>query len=80
MTCQCRQRKLNPMTDQTPALLVQHALRMQAALILLQPLYFSRTPPPRAIIPDANPLGTFENQDGRLYLNQSRPMVNTWIK
>ena len=29
--------------------------------------YFSRSPPPRAtcIIPDARPLGTFENQDGR---------------
>ena len=22
-------------------------------------------PPPRAVIPDARPLGTFENQDGR---------------
>ena len=37
--------------------------------MLLQSLYFSRpppTPPPpptRAIIPDARPLGTFENQD-----------------
>ena len=27
--------------------------------------YFSRPPPPRAIIPDARPLGTFENQDDR---------------
>ena len=26
---------------------------------------FSRPPPPRAIIPDARPLGTFENHDGR---------------
>ena len=32
--------------------------------MLLQSLYFSRLPPPRAIIPDARPLGTFENQDG----------------
>ena len=35
--------------------------------MLLQSLYFSRPPPPtpptRAIIPDARPLGTFENQD-----------------
>ena len=30
---------------------------------------FSRPPPPRAIIPDARPLGTFENQDDALYLN-----------
>ena len=29
-------------------------------------LYFSRpSPPPRAIIPDVRPLGTFENQDIR---------------
>ena len=30
-------------------------------------IYFSRPPPPhpRAIIPDARPLGTFENQDSR---------------
>ena len=27
--------------------------------------YFSRPPPPRAIIPDARPLGTSKNQDGR---------------
>ena len=26
--------------------------------------FFSRLPPPRAIIPDTLPLGTFENQDG----------------
>ena len=74
-TCQCRQLKLNPlstqiniyclMTNQTPALLVQRAPWTQAAVMLLQSLYFSRPPPPRAIIPDARPLGTFENQDGR---------------
>ena len=68
MTCQCRQFKLNLMstqiniccliTDQTPALLVQHTLWMRAAMILLQSLYFSHPPPPRAIIPDACPLGT----------------------
>ena len=39
--------------------------------MLLQSLYFSRPlppsppPPPRAIIPEARPLGTFENQDSR---------------
>ena len=75
--CQCRQPKLNPlstqiniyclMTNQTPALLVQHPPWTRAAVMLLQSLYFSRPPPPRAtcIIPDARPLGTFENQDGR---------------
>ena len=75
--CQCRQPKLNPlstqiniyrlMTNQTPALLVQRAPWTRAAVMLLQSLYFSRPPPPRAtcIIPDARPLGTFENQDGR---------------
>ena len=50
---------------------------MQAALVLLQPLYFSRTPPPRAIIPDAHPLGTFENQDGRLYLKNGTKKSGT---
>ena len=76
MTCQCRQLKLNPlstqiniyclMTNQTPALLVQCAPWAQAAVILLQSLYFSCLPSPRAIIPDARPLGTytFENHDG----------------
>ena len=74
-TCQCRQLKLNLlstqiniyclMTNQTPALLVECASGMRAAVMLLQSLYFSRPPPPRAIIPDACPLGTFENQDGR---------------
>ena len=53
------------MTNQTPALLVECASGMRAAVMLLQSLYFSRPPPPRAIIPDACPLGTFENQDGR---------------
>ena len=53
------------MTNQMPALLVQHALRTQTAVMLLQSLYLSRPPPPRAIIPDARPIGTFENQDGR---------------
>ena len=33
--------------------------------MLLQFHYFSCPPPPRAIIPDARPLGTFGNQDGR---------------
>ena len=47
--------------------------RLQARLFTV--LYFpvrssrwsalSRPPSPRAIIPDARPLGTFENQDGR---------------
>ena len=67
-TCQCRQFKLNLMstqiniycliTHQTPALLVQCALWMRAAVMLLQSLYFSHPPPPWAIIPDACPLGT----------------------
>ena len=52
------------MTNQMPALLVQRALRTQTAVMLLQSLYLSRPPPPRAIIPDARPIGTFENQDG----------------
>ena len=53
------------MTNQTPALLVQRAPWMRAAVMLLQSLYFSRPPPPpQTIIPDARPLGTFENQDG----------------
>ena len=74
MTCQCRQLQLNPlsmqiniyclMTNQTPALLVLCDPRTQAAVMLLQSLYFSRPPPPTAIIPEARPLGTFENQDG----------------
>ena len=64
-TCQCRQLKLNPlstqiniyclMTNQTPALLVQRAPWTRAAMMLLQSLYFSRPPPPTAIIPDARP-------------------------
>ena len=56
------------MTYQTPALLVQHAPWTRAAVMLLQSLYFSRTSPPpspRAIIPDARSLGTFENQGTR---------------
>ena len=64
------------MTNQMPVLLVQHAPWTRAAVMLLQSLYFSRPHPlPRAIIPDACPLGTFENQDTRdgktqyLYLN-----------
>ena len=48
------------MTNQKPALLVQRAQGTRAALMLLQSLYFS---PPRAIIPDAGPLGTLKNQD-----------------
>ena len=52
------------MTNQTPAMLVQHAPWTQAAVMLIQSLYFSRPPPPTAIIPDARSLGTFENQDG----------------
>ena len=52
------------MTNQTPALLVQRASWTRAAVMLLQSLYFSRPPPPTAIIPDARPLGTIENQDG----------------
>ena len=52
------------MTNQTPALLVLCAPWTQAAVMLLQSLYFSRPPPPTAIIPEAHPLGTFENQDG----------------
>ena len=64
-TCQCRQLKLNPlstqiniyclMTNQTPALLVQRAPWTQATVMLLQSLYFSRPPPPTAVIPDARP-------------------------
>ena len=54
------------MTNQIPALLVQRAPRTRAAVMLLQSLYFSRPPLlPRAIIPDARPLGTSENQDTR---------------
>ena len=56
------------MTNQTPALLVQRAPWTRAAVTLLQSLDFSHhrpSPPPGAIIPDARPLGTFENQDTR---------------
>ena len=61
------------MTNQTPAFLIQRAARTRAAVTLLQSLYFSPppphppTPPPplRAMVPDARPLGTFENQDSR---------------
>ena len=54
------------MTNQTPVLVVQRAPWMPAAVLLLQSLYFSPPPPsPRAIIRDAHPLGTFENQDSR---------------
>ena len=54
------------MTNQKPALLVQRAPWTRAAVMLLQSLYFSRPLlplPTRAIVPDAAPLGTFENQD-----------------
>ena len=51
------------MANQKPALLVQRAPRTRAAVMLLQSLYFSRPPPPTAIIPASRPLGTFENQD-----------------
>ena len=53
------------MTKQTPALLVQRALWTRTAVMLLQSLYFFLSPSPGAIIPDARPLSTFENQDGR---------------
>ena len=65
VTCQCQQLKLNLlsmqiniyclMTNQTPALLVQHALWMGAAVTFSQSLYFSRPPPPTAIIPSPAP-------------------------
>ena len=41
--------------------------------MLLQSLYFSRPPPyPRTIIPDARPLGTFENQDIKMAMTVRR--------
>ena len=43
------------MTNQMPALLVQRAMWMRAAVMLLQSLCFSHLTPPRAIIPDAHP-------------------------
>ena len=46
-----------------PALLVQRAPGTPAAVMLLH--YFSPPPHPRAIIPNARPLVTFENQDSR---------------
>ena len=49
------------MTNQIPALLVQCALWMRAAMMFLQSLYFFRPPPPSAIIPDAHTPGTIEN-------------------
>ena len=70
-TCQRRQLKLNllstqinfycVMTNQTPALLVRTTRSVNASCssIFLAPL------PPRAIMPDARPLVTFESQDGR---------------
>ena len=69
-TCQCRQLKLNLlstginfyclMTNQTPALLVQRApctVNAGRSDVITVPLFFS-PPPPRAIMPDARPLGT----------------------
>ena len=73
-TCQCRQLKLNPlstqiniyclMTNQTPALLVRRAPWTRAAEMLLQSLYFSRPPPPTAIIPDPRPPRYIWNSGG----------------
>ena len=51
-------------TNETPALLVQRAPNASCSDVITVPLFFS-PPPPTAIIPDAGPLGTFENQDGR---------------
>ena len=57
------------MTNQMGALLVQRAPWTRVAVMLLQSLYSSRPLPPpplpRAILPDARPLGTFEIQDTR---------------
>ena len=60
-TCQRRQLKLNPlstqiniyclMTNQTPALLVQRAPSTEAAVTLLQSLYFSRFLPNCPLLP-----------------------------
>ena len=71
-TCQCRQLKLNPlstqiniyclMTNQMPALLIQHTLWTRAAVITV-PLFFL-PPSPYSYNPNACPLSTFENQDG----------------
>ena len=52
------------LTNQTPALLVQCTPWTQVAVMLVQSLYFSRPPPPRAIISNTHSLSTFENQDG----------------
>ena len=68
-TCQFRQLKLNLlwteinfyclMTNQTPALLVNalHERELQWCY-LHSPVFFAPPPPPRAIMPDAHPLGT----------------------
>ena len=74
-TFQCRQLRLNPlstqiniyrlMTNQMPPLLVQRVPWTRAAVMLLQSLSFLPPPPLTAIIPDAHPRGTFENQDIR---------------
>ena len=54
------------MTNQTPALLVQRAPWTQAAVMFYSPsIFLAPAPPPKAIIPDARPLVTFENQDSR---------------
>ena len=52
------------MTNQTPALLVHTSVNANCSDDITVPLFFS-PPPPRDIIPDARPLGIFENQDGR---------------
>ena len=72
-TCQCWQLRLNLlstqiniyclMTNQTPALLVQRAPWTEAAVMLLQSLYFSCPSPRAIIIPDFRPISTVENQD-----------------
>ena len=74
MTCQCRHLKLNllstqiniycVMTDQNNACVAGTTWSVNASCsyVITVPLFFC-PPPSRAIIPDARPLGTFENQD-----------------
>ena len=54
-----------PVYRRPPSLRKKSREESRAAVMLLQPVYFSRPSLPRAIIPDARPLGTFENQDSR---------------
>ena len=64
MTYQCQQLKLSPLSTQ---IIIYYLMTNQTSSVMLnlQAINFSRPPPlPRAINPDARPLGTFHSQHG----------------